>query len=237
MVNKADIGDLVEVKTPAGFSYIQYVGLLDDRLSVFRVFKALSAVPLPSAVVFDVGSSYYFATDVRALLGDNRFRIVGYSKNVPKVPAFRRGYRVIVEDGVERPIRGYTDGLLDIPEDLAVPPDYIVQRLASGWLPRDEFKKLETQYQRQGKLALRSALFWLRFERESDLASAKHELRLNGFTVERLAFKYVEPIQLKACISLGDDLTESRQSFLRAESVVKGIADRFHANDVQFLVE
>ncbi len=215
---------------------MQFIGTVSD-FHALRVFSGIFPSALPEEAILSLKTSYYFASHVGVLLEDQRFRTVGHSANAPGVPAFRHLFRVIVENGIERPIRGYTDGLQDMPELIGVPPRAVVERISSGWTPREEFAKTERAYKAIGKLLLRTALFWLTFDNERSLEKAKDALEGEGFSVTRVEFTHIKAIQLKASLSLGDDLVASKDAFLRAERVVNQIAAQYRAGRVDYLVE
>jgi hypothetical protein len=124
-----------------------------------------------------------------------------------------------------------------MPELIGVPPQGVVERLTTDWKPATEFEKLSKLYERQNKLLLGTVTFWLTFDYERDMESAKRELEQHRFSVNKVEFEAINTIQLRASISLGDDLIQSRDEFLRAEGIVSGVARKFRGRNQQFLID
>jgi hypothetical protein len=101
MTPSAEIGDLIRVATPKGIAYLQYIGNIDNCFSVIRVFAGLSSSPLAAEALMNARTAYFFASDVEVLLEDPRFSLVGHLDDIPGIPAFRRGFHMIVEKGLD----------------------------------------------------------------------------------------------------------------------------------------
>jgi len=240
LASRNKIGEIIKVSLPKGHAYLQYLGQMREHhaFSVFAVFDGTFTEDLSIEQITERKIAYCFASEITEMLRHRAFKLVGMSKtNVPRIPAFREGFYAIVEDGEKRPIRGYSDGLQDMAISVAVPMTAIIDRLQHNWRPRHEFARTELAFEQKGRKFLRTGLYWLTFDSETDLEAAKQALTAEGFHVERVDIPYGKLIQLKASKFLGDDLLASRDVFSQLEDVVRDIAGSTNGKNLQSMVE
>jgi hypothetical protein len=233
------VGDILEARIPTGFAYLQYVGTMSrfGRLDVFRVFDGIDPRRLSKPEVLGLRTAYFISGTLSMILDHPDFSVVAHApEESPGVPAFRHGIGIIVENEQQRFIRGYTDGLQDMPELVDLPPDVIIERLTLGWRPADDYAALEAAAALMGRKLHRTAKFWISFDSEDEAAAASTDLELDHFTVSRVKFKLRKFIQIEAETSLGDDLLDSKSRFEERERVVLAVAVRHRGKKVKFLV-
>ena len=236
---QAQKGDIVKVTLPGGHAYLQLVGKIPGKqLSAIRVFAGIHCEDIAKEEILTLKTAYYFASLMDILLESSHFSIVAHeTENIPGVPAFRKGFLLVLDADGERPIRGFSDGLEDMPEIIAVPAPDVLDRLATGWTPRKEFRSLEQRSNQQGKELLRNALFWITYPSKEEAEGALEPFRERGFIASLVHYERIDVSQIKAEMHLSGAREESRNRFAQIEGLVREIAGQTNGNKIQSGIE
>jgi hypothetical protein len=109
---------------------------------IFQVLDGRTGDSFSLAELIALPVEYYFISDVRILLEDDRFRLIpGVSAKGVDIPAFRErnGFGWVVRGpGGPLFVRSLTDEQRELPLLEAVPANLVITYLESSWHPRDE---------------------------------------------------------------------------------------------------
>jgi hypothetical protein len=142
-------GDVLEVETPKGFSYVQYVGKHSEYGDVIQVFGGLYKSRLADLMVLSTQPAYFAFYSARASVKRGLVRIAGscpLSKEIPCIIR-RAGARattgkvlswIIESDGKELMKRHLSETERQLPIGAVWDHALLVLRISEGWSPEKE---------------------------------------------------------------------------------------------------